>query len=139
MDRSLVLGTLRMARNRKYQSVAVRWGPPLRAFLLCVLLGGAGVGYVWQKNQIYLLGRQIKDRELQLQKLQEQNEAARQLLLTLRSPRNLEARIRELGLPLTAPHPSQVWLVAEPGAEIPGVARATTWTAQATADADPLP
>ena len=45
-----------MARNRKYQSAANRFGPALKAFLLCLLIGGPGVGYVWQKDQISQLG-----------------------------------------------------------------------------------
>ena len=49
-----------MARNRKYQSAAIRFGPALKALLLCLLIGRAGVGYVWQKSQIYELGRQIE-------------------------------------------------------------------------------
>ena len=55
-----------MAKNRKYQSAALRYGPAFKAFLLCLLIGGSGVGYVWQKNQIYELGQQIKKRELRL-------------------------------------------------------------------------
>ena len=53
-----------MARNRKYQSAAIRFGPTLKALLLCLLIGGSGVGYVWQKDQIYQLGQQIRKREL---------------------------------------------------------------------------
>src|SRR6185369_2511312 len=62
-----------MAKNRKYQSAAVRFGPALKAFLLCVLLGGSGVGYVWQRSQIYELGRQITERETGLAALRLQN------------------------------------------------------------------
>ena len=41
-----------MAKNRKNQSAAIRFGPAIKAFLLCALVGGAGVGYVWQKGRI---------------------------------------------------------------------------------------
>jgi hypothetical protein len=41
-----------MARNRKNQSAAMRFGPVLKALLLCLLIGGSGIGYVWQKDQI---------------------------------------------------------------------------------------
>ena len=47
---------MNMARNRKYQSAAIRFGPALKALLLCLLIGGSGVGYVWQKDQIIRLG-----------------------------------------------------------------------------------
>ena len=63
-----------MARNRKYRSAAIRFGPALKALLLCLLIGGSGVGYVWQKSQIDRLGRQIKTRENALGRAQEQNE-----------------------------------------------------------------
>ncbi len=40
------------------------FGPALKAFMLiCLLIGGCCVGYVWQKKQIYeLLGQQIRQR-----------------------------------------------------------------------------
>ena len=60
-----------MAKNRKYQSAAIRFGPALKAFLLCLLIGGSGIGYVWQKNQIYELGQQIRKREMHLKEVQD--------------------------------------------------------------------
>jgi hypothetical protein len=109
-----------MARNRKSQSAAIRFGPALKAFLLCVLLGGSGVGYVWQKEQIAKLGHQIKNKELQLHSLEEKNEQLRDKLAYLRSPKYLELRIKDLGLVI--PQPSQVMRLPEPGAE-PGRTR----------------
>jgi TolA-binding protein len=106
-----------MARNRKYQSAVIRFGPALKAFLLCLLIGGAGVGYVWQKNQIYQLGQQIRKRELRLAELEDQNEKLRKQLATMRSPQYLERRIKELNLGLIVPQPSQVWRLAEPAPE----------------------
>src|SRR5947208_16694452 len=98
-----------MARNRKYQSAAIRFGPALKAFLLCLLIGGSGIGYVWQKNQIYELGQQIRKREMHLKEVQGQNEKLRRQLGFMRSPPFLEARIKELNLGLLSPRPSQVW------------------------------
>ena len=103
-----------MAKNRKYQSAVIRFGPALKAFLLCLMIGGAGVGYVWQKNQIYQLGQQIRRHELRLGDLQEQNEKLKKQLAMMRSPQFLEMRIKELNLGLTAPQPSQVWRLGEP-------------------------
>jgi hypothetical protein len=108
-----------MARNRKYQSAAIRFGPALKAFLLCLLIGGSGVGYVWQKDQISQLGQQIKKRELRLGELGNQNEKLRKQLAAMRSPRSLESRIQELGLGLVAPQPAQVWRLTEPSREVP--------------------
>jgi cell division protein FtsB len=107
-----------MARNRKSQSAAIRFGPALKAFLLCLLIGGSGVGYVWQKDQIRRLGQQIKDRETRLAQLVDENQKRRKQLGTLRSPPFIEARVRELNLGLVAPQPMQVWRMGEPSGEV---------------------
>lgn len=106
-----------MAKNRKHQSAAIRFGPALKAFLLCLLIGGSGVGYVWQKNQIYDLGQQIRKRELHLTDLQNQNEKLRKQLAQMRSPKFLEVRVKDLNLGLVPPEPSQVWYLTEPTPE----------------------
>src|SRR5438045_8303161 len=98
-----------MARNRKYQSAAIRFGPALKAFVLCLLIGGSGVGYVWQKNQIYELGKQIRQREQRLKHLAKQNEELGNQLATMRLQWFLEKRIKELNLGLALPLSSQVW------------------------------
>lgn len=101
-----------MARNRKHQSAAIRFGPALKAFLLCLVFAGSGVGYVWQKSQIDELGRQIKQRETRLNELQERNKKLRDQLAILRSPAELDARARKLGL--GQPQPGQIWRLVEP-------------------------
>jgi hypothetical protein len=106
-----------MARNRKYQSAAIRFGPALKAFLLCLLIGGSGVGYVWQKNQIYELGQQIRQREQALMALESQNEKLKKQLAMMYRPVWLEARIKELNLGLVPPQPQQKWLLRLPAAE----------------------
>src|SRR5512145_1503641 len=111
-----------MAKNRKYQSAAVRFGPALKAFLLCALIGGSGVGYVWQKSQIDELGRQIKAREIRLAELETQNKKARDQLAVLRSPILLKRRVEELKLGLVEPHHAQIWRLPEPVALPEGAA-----------------
>jgi hypothetical protein len=106
-----------MARNRKNQSAAIRFGPAVKAFVLCVLIGGSGVGYVWEKSQIIELGRQIQKREVRYRELLQQNDKLKKQLATLRSPPYLEARIKELNLGLTAPQPSQVLRLPEPAGD----------------------
>src|SRR5208283_4629261 len=108
-----------MARNRKYQSAAIRFGPALKAFLLCLLIGGSGVGYVWQKDQISQLGKEIKKRELRLIELGDQNKKLSKQLAAMRSPSFLERRIQELGLGLVPPQPAQVWRLTEPLPDLP--------------------
>jgi hypothetical protein len=109
-----------MARNRKNQSAAVRFAPALKAFLLCVFIGGSGMGYVWQKNRIYELGQEIKKRELRLDELRRQNHELSRQLAVMRSPSELENRIRKLNLGLAPPKPAQVLrLVETPAAIVP--------------------
>ena len=108
-----------MARNRKYQSAAIRFGPALKAFLLCLLIGGSGVGYVWQKNQIYHLGQQITKREIRLRELAGQNEKLRKQLGVMRSPKDLLERIKDLKLGLVEPQQGQVWRLPEPARDLP--------------------
>lgn len=109
-----------MARNRKNESVALRFGPALKAFGLCVLLGGAAVGYVWQKSQIDELGRQIREREIKLSETREQNKKLRDHLAILRSPARLEQKLAELKLGLVLPKPVDVWRVSEPVVAVAG-------------------
>ena len=113
-----------MARNRKHQPASLRFGPALKAVLLCLLIGGSGVGYVWLKTQVYELGQQIKKREVRLADLQAQNEKLRKQLATLHSPRFLEMRIKELNLGLAQPQPSQIWRLIEPPMNLPGTGSA---------------
>ncbi|MEK7707449.1 MAG: hypothetical protein AAB380_05580 [Verrucomicrobiota bacterium] len=103
-----------MAKNRKHQSAAIRFGPALKAFLLCALIGGSGVGYVWQKSQINELGQQISKRERSLAQLHDQNKKLRDQMAMLCSPAKLDQRVRELNLGLVQPQASQIWRVTEP-------------------------
>jgi hypothetical protein len=97
-----------MARNRRTQSAEVRFGPALKALLICLFIGGAGVGYVCQKNQLDQLGRQKKARETQLEQLRLRNAQLARQLWERQSVPVLERRAKELNLGLGAPHPSQV-------------------------------
>lgn len=103
-----------MAKNRKNQSAAIRFGPALKAMGLCLLIAGAAVGYVWQKNQIDQLGRQIKQRESRLLELRDQNKKLRDQMAMLQSPARLQQKIMELNLGLVPPSPREVWRLAEP-------------------------
>ena len=106
-----------MSKNRKAQSAAIRFGPAIKAVVLCLLIGGSGVGYVWQKDQIVRLGRQIKNREVRLNQLEDLNEKARKQLATMRTTGFLEYRVQELKLGLGPPQPGQVMRLTEPAAD----------------------
>jgi hypothetical protein len=96
-----------MARNRRNDS-ALRVAPVLLAVGLCALFAGLGVGYVWYKDQVDILGRQIKEREQTLAKLQSDNKMRREQLATLCSPKNLDAWVKKLNLGLGPTALSQV-------------------------------
>jgi len=108
-----------MARNRKSQSGAIRFGPALKAALLCLLIGGSGLGYVWQKEQISKLGQEKKKRESTLNALEDQNDQLRRLLASMRTFEFLELQIKKNGLGLAKPLDSQILRLPEPAIESP--------------------
>ena len=103
-----------MAKNRRHQSAAIRFGPALKAFFLCFLIAGSAVGYVWQKSQIYELGREIKQEEVHLLQLTHDNQQLTDQLAILRSPMMLDQRARVLSLGLSPAQPGQVYRLPEP-------------------------
>ncbi len=103
-----------MPRNRKNRTAAVRFGLALKLFILCLAFGVAGIGYVWQKRQIYALAQEKTRAELRLMDLQRQNRVYRDRLDMLRLPMILEARVKELNLGLAAAQPEQMLRLAEP-------------------------
>lgn len=106
-----------MAKNRKNQSAAVHFGSVLKVLVLCSLFCGSAVGYVWQKNEIYELGRQIRQREMCLAQLQSEDQKLSDQLSMLRSPVTLDQRAQELNLGLGPTQPSQILRLAEPLSE----------------------
>ena len=104
-----------MAKNRKNQAAEIRFGPVLKVVLLCSLIGGSAIGYVWQKNQIDRLGQQIREREKSLAKAKRDNENLAKQISFLHSPVMLDRRAKELNLGLVPAQPLQkVWLVETP-------------------------
>ncbi len=103
-----------MARNRKNQSAAIRFGSALKAFVLCSGIVSACLGYVWLKKQINDLGQQMRRREAVLRELHIQNEKLRRQLAELQSVPFLEQRVKDLKLGLVPPQPNQVLTLPEP-------------------------
>jgi len=121
-----------MARNRKSQSAELRFGPALKALLICFFIGGAGIGYVYQKNLLNKLGQEIKNRERDLRLLESRNEAQETQLQRLNSARMLEERVKDLQLGLGPASPTQIVVVVdgEPQAVAPArSARRPEWGA----------
>ncbi|HEV2691307.1 MAG TPA: hypothetical protein VG347_00265 [Verrucomicrobiae bacterium] len=103
-----------MSKNRKNQAAAIRFGPALKASFLCLLIAGSAIGYVWQKNEIKHLGRQITEREKQRDQLLRDNRVLSDQLAAMRSPVMLDQRVRELKLGLAPAQPGQKFLLVEP-------------------------
>ena len=99
--------------NRKKGNKAVRFGPALKAVLICVVTCGLGLGYVWQKQQINTLGQQIKENEIKLEELRRENKRRGDNLAYLMSPQELDTRLRQLNLDLTVPRPEQIVVLQE--------------------------
>lgn len=83
----------------------------MMAALICVMLGVAAIGYVYQKNQIIALGRQIKQREERLKHLAADNAKLDKTLQTMKSAPALDARAKHLGL--VQPLQSQILTIVE--------------------------
>jgi len=107
----LTIQQYKMAKNRKNQAAAIRFGPALKASFLCLLIGGSAVGYVWQKSQVYQLGKQIHETESRLAQLERNNQMLADQLADLRSPVKLDQRARNLGL--VPAQPAQVIRLSE--------------------------
>ena len=101
-----------MGRNRKNGS-ATWLVPGAKAALICLLLGGSAIGYVYQKNQLNELGRQILKSDQEWRDYTESNARLHRSLLTLHSTVYLENQVRERKLPLAPPAQSQILTIAE--------------------------
>jgi|GEM_PF-364255 len=104
-----------MPKNRKRSAPAIRLGPVVKVVVVCLLLCLAGVGFVWQKNQIFELGQRMKEKEQRLEQLRVDNQDRANRLAYFRSTRYLEDRIQKLRLGLSAPKPEQVYTLTDQG------------------------
>jgi hypothetical protein len=102
-----------MAKNKKNQSAAIRFGPALKASFLCLIIAGSAVGYVWQKSEIYQLGLQFKVCESHLKQLRKDNENMAGQVAMLRLPLMLDQRVRALGLGLAPAQPGNIMRLTE--------------------------
>ena len=103
-----------MAKNRRAQSGAVRLVPLVKAVIICSLIGGSAVGYVLQKNTIFELGQQLREREARLERLKWENKVRANQLAELQFPQRLAARVQELKLGLGPAKPAQMIWLSEP-------------------------
>jgi cell division protein FtsL len=102
-----------MTNLRKNSSGSLGLQSAVKYIALFVLAAGMAVGYVWQKAQILHLGKQIKENENRLAELRRENKARRDQLDKMRSPAELEQRVKDLKLGLVPPQPAQVITLVE--------------------------
>src|SRR4051812_42238986 len=101
-----------MGRNRKNGS-ATRFVPAVKAALLCLLIGGSAIGFVYQKNQLAEIGKQIGKRDQQFRQLRDYNAHLERQLATMKLPNVLGERVKQLHLDLMPPTQSQILTIVE--------------------------
>ncbi|MSU61170.1 MAG: hypothetical protein EXS31_02040 [Pedosphaera sp.] len=105
-----------MAKNRKSERTAVRFAPAVRTFLLCLIIGGVGLGYVAQKKKIAMLSEQSAALEERHIKLERQRQNLLWKLERLQSFTELEAQIKSMKLELSPATPDRiVRITVQPG------------------------
>jgi cell division protein FtsB len=109
-----------MAKNRKNQAAAIRFGPVLKVVLLCSVICGSAIGYVWQKGEIGRLERQFAERTKRFDQLKNDNIRLQNQISQLHSVGMIDLRVRELKLGLGPVQPQQMVLLMEPAAPVPG-------------------
>ncbi|HEX7653910.1 MAG TPA: septum formation initiator family protein [Verrucomicrobiae bacterium] len=102
-----------MAGNRKNQTAAVHFSAVLKVVLLCSVIGGSAIGYVWQKNEISRLDKLTVTKEKALEQLRKENKLLADQVAVLRSPVMIDRRAKELNLGLTPAQPVQKVVLAE--------------------------
>ena len=112
-----------MVKNRKTEAAEIWFAPVLKVLLLCGLICGSALGYVWQKSQIHRLGAEITKREMALNRLKNDNKFLADQIAILHSPVMLDRQVRQLNLGLAPAQPLQVVRLAEPPPPPPDVSR----------------
>src|SRR2546422_6687217 len=103
-----------MSRNRRTHGSMLRFAPGVKAFLLCALIGGSGIVYVWQKDQIVGLNEHRRQLELKLEQARRQNDLLLKTLAGLQDRGEVEMRLRQMNLGLVAPQQEQIVHLLEP-------------------------
>lgn len=102
-------------QNRKRGPLRV--GTVSKVVVACAAVMAFGLTYVWQKNQLYRLGEEIKRREALASAAQKRGTMLAAQLAQLKSPALLEQRCQQYGLGLVAPRETQLVRLPEPGPE----------------------
>jgi cell division protein FtsL len=87
-----------MARNRKTQTAAIRVGPVLLTIAFCILVVGAGLGYLKQKKMVEQLGKRHEELESAINKLEVRNRDLEKRLVELKTQNRIRSLAEQLGL-----------------------------------------
>ena len=118
-----------MKRNRKSQSASIRLVPAIKALLLCLLIGGACVGYGWQHKKLHELDAVQRSFEARLDLLRRDNRILSGQLADLQLPQSLQRHMQRLHVTLSPAQPGQLVRLPEPPG-VPPAASAADWVAQ---------
>ena len=99
--------------TRRGGSSLARFEPAVKAAAICLLTCGLGLGYVWQKQQIAQLGKEIKGLEVRLEDFGKENKELGDTLAQLKSPQVLDQLVQQWHLDLVMPRPHQVVVLEE--------------------------
>ncbi len=99
--------------TRRNDSSLARFAPAIKAASVCLVTCGLGLGYVWQKQQIAQLGKEIKGHEIWIEDLRTENKELGDTLAQLKSPQVLSQLVRQWHLDLKMPRPHQVVVLEE--------------------------
>ena len=108
-----------MARNRKNSSPLLRFRSAIKIVFFFVFVCGAGMGYVWQKNQIYELGKKKKKMEETLEVLKRGNRDKENARDHMETSSMVRIKVDELGLDLIEPSQNQILYLKELSPEYP--------------------
>ena len=98
---------------RRGSSSLAQFAPAVKAAGICLVTCGLGLGYVWQKQQIAQLGKEIKGLEVRLEVLGKQKKELGDTLAQLKSPQVLDQLVNQWHLDLEMPRPHQVVVLKE--------------------------
>lgn len=101
------------ANERAPRNGGVEIGHALKVFCLCLFVGAASVGYLYQKNQLENLGDEILSKELRLRQLKQENADDQEKLAWMQTHRYLDKRVQQLGLGLVEPREEQILRLEE--------------------------
>ncbi len=100
--------------NQRKTTAALRWRLLTRGATLAAIVGGAALGYVWQKNKIHQLGYEIRQREQDVKALRAKQDLLQAKLAEIKSPRALLDKCQAWKIGLVVPKQSQIVRVNEP-------------------------